>query len=458
MAGMEQIQGLALQQTLSPQMQQSLHILQAPLMELRQLVTAELETNPTLEEEPREVVREPASQDSQKLELTDQWNEYYAQRATSEPWTADAQARRQHFFDSQTKAPTLQQHLLEQMNGSEMSAQDRGVALVVIGNIDDQGYLRATAAEIASQAGCREEGAEQVIAMVQGFDPAGVGARSLSECLFLQLRRNGRQYGLESRIVQHYLEELSRRKLPEIAKLCHVSLSDVQNAAEAIARLEPRPGRPFSSEEEQTILPDVTVERDGDDYTVSLNDDEIPALRIGDRYKDMLSQSAADREVRDYLREKIRGGRFFIRCVQQRQHTLLNIAREIVARQRDFFDLGPAHLRPMTMSTVAQAVGVHETTVSRAVSGKYLASPRGLFELKYFFTSGYTTSDGESVSNESVRQAIAEIVRTEDSRHPLSDQDIVAMLAERGLPIARRTVAKYREQIGILPSHLRKSF
>ncbi len=458
MAGMEQIQGLALQQTLSPQMQQSLHILQAPLMELRQLVTAELEANPTLEEEPREVAREPEGEESQRTELTDQWNEYYAQRATSEPWTADAQARRQHFFDSQTKAPTLQQHLLDQMNGSEISSQNRGIALVIIGNIDDQGYLRATVAEMASQAGSLEEEVEKVIEMVQGFDPAGVAARDLSECLLIQLRRSGRQYSLESRIVQHYLEELSRRKLPEIARLCHVSLADVQNAAESIARLEPRPGRPFSAEDEQTILPDVIVERDGDDYVVSLNDDEIPSLRIGDRYKDMLSQAAGDREVRDYLRDKIRGGRFFIRCVQQRQHTLLNIAREIVDRQRDFFDLGPAHLRPMTMSKVAQAVGVHETTVSRAVSGKYLASPRGLFELKYFFTSGYTTNNGEAVSNESVRQAIAEIVRTEDSKHPLSDQDIVAMLSERGLPIARRTVAKYREQIGILPSHLRKSF
>lgn len=458
MAGMEQIQGLALQQTLSPQMQQSLHILQAPLMELRQLVTAELEANPTLEEEPREVAREPEGEESHRTELTDQWNEYYAQRATSEPWTADAQARRQHFFDSQTKAPTLQQHLLDQMNGSEISSQNRGIALVIIGNIDDQGYLRATVAEMASQAGSLEEEVEKVIEMVQGFDPAGVAARDLSECLLIQLRRSGRQYSLESRIVQHYLEELSRRKLPEIARLCHVSLADVQNAAESIARLEPRPGRPFSAEDEQTILPDVIVERDGDDYVVSLNDDEIPSLRIGDRYKDMLSQAAGDREVRDYLRDKIRGGRFFIRCVQQRQHTLLNIAREIVDRQRDFFDLGPAHLRPMTMSKVAQAVGVHETTVSRAVSGKYLASPRGLFELKYFFTSGYTTNNGEAVSNESVRQAIAEIVRTEDSKHPLSDQDIVAMLSERGLPIARRTVAKYREQIGILPSHLRKSF
>jgi RNA polymerase sigma-54 factor len=458
MAGMEQIQGLSLQQTLSPQMQQSLHILQAPLMELRQLVTAELEANPALEEEPRETVGDTEAREVQKADLADQWNEYYAQRATSEPWTADAQARRQHFFDSQTKSPTLQQHLLDQVNGSDMTSRQRGIALVVVGNIDEQGYLRATAAEIASQAGCLEGEAEGVIEQVQGFDPAGVAARDLSECLLIQLRRSGRQYSLESRIVQHHLDELSRRKLPEIARQFHVSLSDVQEAAEAIARLEPRPGRPFSTEDEQSILPDVLVERDGDSYTVSLNDDEIPSLRIGDSYKDMLSQSASDREVRDYLREKIRGGRFFIRCVQQRQHTLLNIAREIVERQRDFFDLGPAHLRPMTMSKVAQAVGVHETTVSRAVSGKYMATPRGLFELKYFFTSGYTTNDGESVSNESVRQAIAEIVRGEDSRHPLSDQGVVDMLAERGLPIARRTVAKYREQLGILPSHLRKAF
>ena len=394
----------------------------------------------------------------QKTDLGDQWTEYYAQRATSEPWTADAQARRQHFFDSQTRPPTLQQHLLDQLSGSDITVRQRGIALVVIGNIDEQGYLRATTAEISSQAGCLEEEAEKVIEVVQGFEPAGVAARDLSECLLIQLRRGGRQYSLESRIVQHHLEELSRRKLPEIARQFRVSLKDVQDAAEAIARLEPRPGRPFSTEDEQTILPDVVVERDGDSYTVSLNNDEIPSLRIGDGYKDMLSQSNTDREVRDYLREKIRGGRFFIRCVQQRQHTLLNIAREIVERQRDFFDLGPAHLRPMTMSKVAQAVGVHETTVSRAVSGKYMVTPRGLFELKYFFTSGYTTDNGEAVSNESVRQAIAEIVRGEDSRHPLSDQDIVAMLSERGLPIARRTVAKYREQLGILPSHLRKSF
>lgn len=459
MAGMEQIQGLALQQTLSPQMQQSLHILQAPLMELRQLVAAELQVNPVLEEEyPASSAEKSSEPAAETGGLSEEWNEYYVQRAASEPWTAEAQERRQHFFDSQTRPPTLQQHLLEQIGRSDMDASQRGIALVIVGNIDDRGYLRASVEEVAYQAGCLSDDVEPVLEAVQGLDPAGVAGRNLSECLLLQLRRAGRQYSLESRIVQHYLEDLGRRKFPEIARQLHVSVGDVQKAAESIARLEPRPGRPFSSEDEQTIIPDVVVERDGDSYLVALNNDEMPALRIGDGYKDMLSQSPANREVRDYLRDKIRGGRFFIKCIEQRQHTLLNIAREIVERQREFFDSGPAHLRPMTMSKVAQAVGVHETTVSRAVSGKYMSTPRGIFELKYFFTSGYTTAEGESVSNESVRQAIAEIVKSEDQKKPLSDQDIVAMLAERGLPIARRTVAKYREQLGILPSHLRKSF
>jgi len=227
-------------------------------------------------------------------------------------------------------------------------------------------------------------------------------------------------------------------------------------AAEIIAGLDPRPGRAFSSEPEQIITPEVIVEWDGDDYAVRLSGDDIPRLRIADAYKDMVS--GGSREVRDYLRDKIKGGKFFIKSIQQRQQTILNIAREIVARQRDFLDYGPSHLRPMTMSQVADVVGVHETTVSRAASGKYMSTPQGIFEIKYFFTHGYTNSDGESVSNESVRQAIVALVKEENPRKPHSDQEIVRILTGQGLAVARRTVAKYREQLGILPSHLRKSF
>ena len=450
---MEQIAGLALQQTMSPQMQQSLHILQAPLTELRQLVDAELRENPALEEVMPE---NPAEERERKSDMEDQWDEYYTQRAVAEPWTREALEKRQHFFDSQTRPQTLQEHLLEQLLTASWTKPEARIAVEIIGNLDEQGYFRVDAEDVAYAAGTDTLEVERVLEKVQEFDPPGIAARNLGECLYLQLKRQGRQYSNEARIVRHHLEELGRKKLSEIANALDVPVTEVQEAAGNIAKLDPRPGRAFSSEPEQTVIPEIVVEREGDEYVVRLNSDEIPVLRIADSYKDMLPDSS--REVRDYLRDKIKGGKFFIRSIQQRQQTLMNIGREIVLRQREFLEHGPSHLRPMTMSQVADAVGVHETTVSRAASGKYIATPQGIFEIKYFFTHGYTNSDGESVSNESVRQAILAIVRDESGKHPHSDQDMVRLLNEQGLAVARRTVAKYREQLGILPSHLRKSF
>jgi len=460
MAGMELSPGLALQQTLSPQMQQSLHLLQAPLLELRQLVAAELAANPVLEEEvpsapePGDGAETLAPQAS-KSERAEEWNEYHVQR---EPWTPEASERWQYFLDSQTRPPSLQQHLLAEIGSMNLAAREQGIALSVVGNIDDHGYLRATDDEIAAQAGTSLEEAAQMVTKVQNLDPAGVGARDLSECLLLQLHQREGTHELALRIAADHLENLGRKKFAAIAKDLNASVTEVQNAAKTISQLEPRPGRPFSSGEEQVIVPDVIVTWDGDDLVVSLDESELPALRIGSTYKDMLAEPESKGEVRDYLRDKIRSGRFFLRCIEQRQHTLLNISREIVARQRAFFELGTAHLQPLTMNRVAEAVGVHETTVSRAVAGKYMTTPRGLFELKFFFTAGYTTESGETVSNESVRQAIAKMIRAEPPDSPLSDQTLHDHLAERGWPIARRTVAKYREQLGIPPSHLRKSF
>ncbi|MCX6972240.1 MAG: RNA polymerase factor sigma-54 [Verrucomicrobia bacterium] len=453
MAGMEQIAGMALQQTMSPQMQQSLNILQAPLTELRQLVDIELRENPALEEV---LPENPAEERAQKSDLEDQWSDYYAQRATAEPWTKEALEKRQHFFDSQTRPQTLQEHLLEQLLTASWTKPEARIAVEIIGNLDEQGYFRTDLEDVAYAAGSDALEVERVLEKVQEFDPPGIAARNLGECLFLQLKRQGRQYSNEARIVRHHLEELGRKKLTEIANALDIPVQEVQHAAAAITKLDPRPGRAFLSEPEQIVIPEIIVERDGDDYLVRLSNEEIPVLRISDSYKDMLPDSS--REVRDYLREKIKGGKFFIRSIQQRQQTLMNIGREIVTRQREFLDHGPSHLRPMTMSQVADAVGVHETTVSRAASGKYIATPQGIFEIKYFFTHGYTNSDGEAVSNESVRQAILALVREESPRHPHSDQDMVQLLNEQGLAVARRTVAKYREQLGILPSHLRKSF
>lgn len=450
---MEQIAGMALQQTMSPQMQQSLNILQAPLTELRQLVATELRENPALEEV---LPDNPAEEPSRKSEMEDQWNEYYAQRSVSEPWTREALEKRQHFFDSQTKPQTLQEHLLEQLLTASWTKPEARIAIEIIGNLDEQGYFRTDSEDVAYAADTDALEVERVLEKVQEFDPPGIAARNLGECLFLQLKRQGRQYSTEARIVRHHLEELGRKKIQEIAVALDLPIPEIQQAAEAISKLDPRPGRAFSTEPEQIVIPEITVERDGDDYLVRLSSDEIPVLRISDSYKDMLPESS--REVRDYLRDKIKGGKFFIRSIQQRQQTLMNIGREIVSRQREFLDHGPSHLRPMTMSQVADAVGVHETTVSRAASGKYIATPQGIFEIKYFFTHGYTNSEGESVSNESVRQAILAIVRDESPKHPHSDQDMVRLLQAQGLAVARRTVAKYREQLNILPSHLRKSF
>ena len=454
MAGMQQVAGMAMQQMLSPQMQQSLHVLQAPLTELRQLVDTELRANPALEEIPPE--KPGLSETEEPTPLQEQWNEYYSQRSGGESWSKEALEKRQHFLDSQIRPPTLTEHLLEQLHTAAWPREDAGIAVEIIGNLDEGGYLRAEIEEIATSLDTLPQEVEQVLEKVQQFDPPGIASRNLAECLLRQLKAQGRQYSVETRIVRHHLDELGRKKLNDIAKALHLELPEIQRAAEVIARLDPAPGRAFAEDTNQVVTPEVLVERDGEDYSVTLNSDEIPRLRISDDYKDMLSGDS--KEVRDYLRDKIRGGNFFIRSIQQRQQTILNIAREIVARQRDFMDLGPAHLKPMRMGQVAEAVGVHETTVSRAAAGKFMSTPHGIFEMKYFFTHGYTNSDGEVVSNESVRQAIAQIVKEESPSRPYSDQDIVKLLSDRGMPVARRTIAKYREQLGILPSHLRKSF
>jgi RNA polymerase sigma-54 factor len=418
------------------------------------MVDAELRANPALEEIPSD---KPSVSDTEKTSrLEDEWNEYYSQRASGEKWSREALEKRQHFLDSQIRPENLTEHLLEQLHTAAWPREEATIAVEIIGNLDGGGYLRADLEEIAASLDVLPLEVEQVLEKVQQFDPPGIAARNLSECLLLQLKAQGRQYSVETRIVRHHLDELGRKKLNDIAKALHLELPEIQRAAEVIARLDPAPGRAFAEDTNQIVVPEVIVEREDEDFIVYLNSDEIPRLRISDDYKDMLSNDS--KEVRDYLRDKIRGGNFFIRSIQQRQQTILNISREIVARQRDFMELGPAHLKPMRMGQVAEAVGVHETTVSRASAGKFMATPHGVFELKYFFTHGYTNADGETVSNESVRQAIAQIVKEESQARPYSDQDLVKLLADRGLPVARRTVAKYREQLGILPSHLRKSF
>jgi RNA polymerase sigma-54 factor len=464
--GMQQIQGMGLQQVLAPQLQQSLQILQAPTLELKNIVQQELQTNPLLEEDPDVSETEDRSsedadfqQEFERLaKLDEEWRDYMAQNVSYSARSQEDEERRQFFLDSLANQETLQQHLLEQLNTADIDAKKRKAAELLIGNIDDIGFLSAPLDEIANLSGTPIEDLQEALELVQTFHPVGVGARDLRDCLLVQLRRIGKAQSFEYQIVDQYLDDLGRKRYPDIARRIGVTVDQVQKAANFIATLDPKPGQIFSPQPNSYVLPDVLVEKVADDYVVSLTGDQIPHLRINKTYRDLMTQSRNGGEVRDYIREKIRSGKFLIKSIHQRQQTILNIAIEIVKRQRDFLDNGTAFLKPMTMVQIADAVGVHETTVSRAISGKYIATPQGVVEMKFFFTPGYQTNDGVSLSNTSVKETIADLVRNEDNRMPLSDKEIVEILSERGIPIARRTVAKYRAELNILPSNLRKQF
>ena len=496
--GLQLSQRLTQSLVLAPQLQQSLALLQAPTLELKALVEAELQQNPVLEEvmdqdpeqreksnendegdtpevtdfaEPPEDVKfdsateknsEPVDDfqaEFEKLVQMDQdWRDHFSQANTPIRSSAEDEEKRQFMFDSITVETSLAQHLVEQVRDTKLTDEEQAMAELLIGNIDDYGYLNATIEEIAASTSLPPEKISEVLKVIQTFEPVGVGARDLRECLLIQLDRAGQQETLEYRIVRDYMEALGKRRIPEIARGTGQTVDEVQESLAKIGRLEPRPGRAFLPVVEQYVAPEVFVVKSGEDFTVTTNDEQIPHLRISNVYKDLMSGGGNNAEVKNYIREKIRAGKFLIKSLHQRQATIANIGREIVKRQREFMEKGVAHLKPMTMAQVAEVVGVHETTVSRAVSGKYIETPQGVFEMKYFFTAGLQNAHGDDVSNTSVKDMIADIFKGENPSNPLSDQEVVKMLTAKGITIARRTVAKYRDELGILPSNLRKVY
>ena len=490
---------------LAPQLQQSLALLQAPTLELKALVEQELQQNPVLEEvaSAESEINDPAAPDDDAGSATDsaemagdsagdtalmktgeaapdgpvdgaaddfqaefdrlvqldqEWRDHFAQTNIPIRQSAEEEEKRQFMFDSLAAGTTLAQVLMDQVRETDLSEDQRHIAELIIGNIDDYGYLKATVDEMAATTNLQPQKIAEVLKVIQTFDPPGVGALDLRECLVLQLERTGRKESLEYRIVRDFMEALGKRRIPEIARGTGHTVEEVQEALSRIGRLEPRPGRAFLPDTDHYVLPEVFVQKTGADFAVSTNDEHIPHLRISNVYKDIMSQGENSAEVKNYIREKIRAGKFLIKSLHQRQQTILNIAKEIVKRQRDFMEKGVAHLRPMTMAQVAEVVGVHETTVSRAVSAKYMQTPQGVFEMKFFFTAGLQTATGDGVSNTSVKDMIAEIFKNEEPTKPLSDQEVVKMLGDKGITIARRTVAKYRSELNILPSNLRKVY
>jgi RNA polymerase sigma-54 factor len=290
------------------------------------------------------------------------------------------------------------------------------------------------------------------------FDPAGIGCADLRNSLIQQLKLKGRSTSIAARIAKDHFDLLSRRRIPDIARRMGLPVEEIQKALKEISLLNPAPGRRFAEDSNRVVIPDVIVEKDDDEWKIELNNDYIPRLRLSQSYKDLIAKGKLSKQEKEYLQEKLRSGKFLISSIEQRQQTIEKITREILRVQGDFFEHGVSKLHPLTMTQVAEAVGVHETTVSRAIANKFIQTPHGIFDIKYFFTPGYQSGDGQAVSNTSVKDMITGLVQGEDAAHPLSDQEIVKKLAAREIKIARRTVAKYREELGILPSNLRRQY
>jgi RNA polymerase sigma-54 factor len=328
----------------------------------------------------------------------------------------------------------------------------------LVGSIDDHGFLTATPADIALMSGLALEDVQAAHKLLKTFDPPGIGAQNLEGCLLFQLEARGRGGSIAARMVRDHFELLTRRRIPDLARRLGVSVDDIQAAIEEIGTLDPSPGRRFADDTNRVVVPDVTVDKDNGQWRIVLNNDYIPRLRISQTYRELIAKGQLSKPERDYLRERMRSGRFLINSIEQRQQTIERITREIIKVQEEFFEHGVARLRPLTMTQIADVVGVHETTVSRAIANKYIKTPHGVFDFKYFFTPGYQARSGDAVSNTSVKEMINDLIAGEDRACPMSDQDLVARLQSKGINIARRTVAKYREELGLLPSNLRREY
>jgi RNA polymerase sigma-54 factor len=486
---------------LAPQLRQSLKILQVAALDLRSVIQEELQSNPTLEELPMEGVSldKPADDGSSDGEadghdvnhaadaspasdhsdaepkrdemdfskdkefeilgkLDEDWRDHMASVGGAQPYTSEDAERRQHFFDSLVSETSLQEHLMQQAELADLSPQALEAMKHLVGSLDDRGFLTQTPSDVALQTGLPLAAVQEALKVLKSFDPAGIGATDLADCLLAQLIAKGRGSSLSGRIIRDHFELLTRRRIPELARKLGVDADDVQSAIEEIGKLDPAPGRRFAEDSNRVVVPDVTVEKDGDEWKIHLNSDYIPRLRISSTYRDLIAKGTLSKDERDYLRERMRSGKFLIDSIEQRQRTIERITREIINAQKEFFEHGVSHLKPLTMTQIAEVVGVHETTVSRAIANKYIRTPHGVFDFKYFFTPGYQAESGAAVSNTSVKEMIADLINMEDKSAPLSDQELVAKLQEKGITIARRTVAKYREELGILPSNLRRDY
>jgi RNA polymerase sigma-54 factor len=473
---MRQQMKLTQQLVMTPQLQQAIKLLQLSRLELQDVVRQELEENPVLDESPeQEEVKEVEQLELQEreevpAEAGEAFKEVTAGSETLKEvdwdsylegynYTAGEQygddEERPSFENLLTKKGTLSDHLMWQLSLSRVDDQDLLVGTEIIGNVDEDGYFRATLGDIAQSCCVDEAHVEQVLKRIQEFDPPGVAARDLRECLLAQVSQLGLEGSLVESLLRDHLKDLETRKYKQIAKAHGVEISDILMAAKFIAGLDPKPGRLFGQEDTQYISPDIFVYKVGDDYVVVLNDEGLPNLRINPLYAEGKNRQF-DSGAEEYLSEKMRSALWLIKSIHQRQRTIFKTAKSIVKFQRDFLDKGIEYLRPLVLRDVAEDIGMHESTISRVTTSKYMHTPQGLFELKYFFNSGISTGDGDFIASESVKNKIKELVEAEDPRKPFSDQALAELLSANSINIARRTVTKYREMLRIGSSSERK--
>ncbi len=477
------------QLVMTPQLQQAIKLLQLSRVELAETVQSELLENPVLEEHydgggdggggaggfedatssavpSNEGLREDVTSatDSGRDKRDDLDWESFVENYNQYSYAPGAAGPIRYGDDDM---PTLEQtlssktnlfdHLEWQLGLVQLTDDEREVAHSLIGNINDDGYLHPEAVDaIAEDAGMEVDEVEAVLEVIQEFDPVGVGARNLKECLLIQAKHFYPHEDIVHAIIERHLENLEKRNVQAVLRDLGLEVEDLADAASIIANLEPKPGRGFGSDDTQYITPDVYVMRVGDDYIVTLNEDGLPKLKISNFYENRIKGGGASGDEKNFIQDKFRSAVWLIRSIHQRQNTIRKVTESIVRHQREFLDKGVGYLKPLILRDIAEDVGMHESTISRVTTSKYVHTPQGLFELKYFFNSRISSSTGDDLASESVKQRIKQMIGQEDPNKPLSDQKLCDMLAEEGTEIARRTVAKYREMLGIAPSSKRK--
>jgi RNA polymerase sigma-54 factor len=452
---------------LTPSLQQAIKLLPLTTLELAEVLEQEVMENPLLEEVPQEQPSaEEIAQEEAKSEREDILKEIDVEKFF-EDYLDDGDHRRTRSAEipelppienTLTEQPDLYDHLMWQLHMSVSDEFTLEIGDAIIQNLDADGLLRASVEEIANLGPYPVEEVQKALTLIQGLDPSGVAARDLCECLRLQLRNLGLEGSPTDVMVREHMKQLQSHQYPEIGRQMGLSPDEVSHHLEIIKRLDPKPGLKYSPDKSTYIIPDVFVVKEGDDYKIILNDDGLPKLRISPTYKRMLDgKEPGSEETRNYVKEKLRSALWLLKSVDQRQRTIYKVSESIIRHQRGFLDSGITHLRPLVLRDVATDIGMHESTVSRVVANKYMHTPRGVYELRFFFHSGITSNMGEAISSVTIKDKIRKMIEAEDPFRPLSDSRIAELLGSDGLPLARRTVAKYREELRIPPSNLRKS-